>query len=337
MPIQVLPNEPRPSRREFLAGLAAGAAALAAGRSSRPTPARDDWFALVSDTHIGADPAARLRGQVMGDNLRSVVADIMAADGPPLGVVIDGDLALLDGQEGDYRTLVTLLEPLRAAKVPLHLALGNHDDRAHFRDALRDLVPGGSSVADKEVAVVDGPGVRFVILDSLDRVNGTPGKLGAAQLEWLAGALDARPKDPTMVFVHHNLSNESKTALTDTAPLLNVLAHAGRSRPSYSGTPTSGTCARKEGCTGSIFRPWHTRSAPASLWGGAGSAPPREGASWSCAASAATGRPTASASRCDGGVSDRPGRPLPAVPGLRALAVCCTRRGRPTRFVAYPS
>ena len=31
--------------------------------------------------------------------------------------------------------------------------------------------------------VVEGPGLRFVILDSLDRVNGTPGKLGAPQLE----------------------------------------------------------------------------------------------------------------------------------------------------------
>ena len=136
MPIQILPNETRTGRRGFLAGLVAGAAGLGAGRSSEAGPRPDVWFALVSDTHIGADPAARLRGPVMGDNLRSVVADILAADTPPLGVVIDGDLALLDGRVPDYRTLVTFLEPLRAAKIPLHLALGNHDDRAHFRDAL---------------------------------------------------------------------------------------------------------------------------------------------------------------------------------------------------------
>jgi 3',5'-cyclic AMP phosphodiesterase CpdA len=161
----------------------------------------------------------------MADNLRAVVADILAADSPPQGVLIDGDLALNDGQPGDYRTLIALLEPIRKAKLPLHLALGNHDDRDHFRDVLRDLIPAGSQVVDKQVGLVQGPrpAPRFVVLDSLDRVNVTPGKLGPNQLDWLARRLDAVPNDPTLVFVHHNLSREGQTALTDTGALLDVL------------------------------------------------------------------------------------------------------------------
>ena len=237
MPIQILPNEPRPSRRAVLAGLAAGGASLVFGAGSRAQLDHGtNWYALVSDTHVAANLSTRTRGEVMADNLRAVVAEILAAESRPLGVVIDGDLALTDGQAGDYRTLVTLLEPIRKARVPIHLALGNHDDRDRFRAVLGEMLPADSKVSDKQVAVVDGPGVRLVILDSLDRVNVTPGRLGPTQLEWLAGTLDAGLKTmtPTMVFVHHNLA-PGKSALTDTDALLAVLRPRARVKAVFFG------------------------------------------------------------------------------------------------------
>src|SRR4051812_8160282 len=103
MPIQILPTEaplpstrgdesrrPSPSRREFLAGLTAGAASLVFGASAKGALEENpsDWYALVSDIHIAADPSTRLRGQVMADNLRTVVADILAAEAPPRAVLI---------------------------------------------------------------------------------------------------------------------------------------------------------------------------------------------------------------------------------------------------------
>jgi 3',5'-cyclic AMP phosphodiesterase CpdA len=188
-------------------------------RANADAPA---WYALVSDTHIAADPATARRGEVMADNLRAVVADILSIESVPAGVVIDGDLAMLDGQAGDYRTLVSLLGPLRDARLPLHLALGNHDDRDQFRSVVHGAA-GDSRVVEKHVAAVDGAGLRLVVLDSLDGVNVTPGKLGSTQLDWLSRSLDAKPGVPTLVFVHHNLSRESTGALTDTAALLDVL------------------------------------------------------------------------------------------------------------------
>lgn len=152
----------------------------------------------------------------MADNLRSVAAEILAQPERPRGVLIVGDLAFRDGQPGDYRTFVDLIEPLRSAGVPLHLTLGNHDDRDHFRTALE---PHDSAVVGKQVSLIDEPDVRFVLLDSLDRVNVTPGLLGQSQLRWLGDQLDAAPQKSTIVAVHHNLAHASG-ALQDTDALL---------------------------------------------------------------------------------------------------------------------
>jgi Icc protein len=211
-----------PNRREFLAGLAAGSSLLF-DRSARADAERSPWYALVSDVHIAADPALAARGEVMARNLRAVVDDIQSLETPPLGMFIDGDLAFSNGQDGDYRTLLSLLEPIRKSRTPIHLTLGNHDDRAHFRTVLHDLIPTETDVVDKAVGEVTGPGLRFVLLDSLDKANVTPGRLGRDQLDWLAARLDAHPAEPTLVFVHHNLSIEIPTALTDTNELLAVV------------------------------------------------------------------------------------------------------------------
>ena len=218
MPIHLLPDEP--TRRRFLAGLALGGASLAWPRSSRadePSP----WYALVADTHIAADPKASLRGQVMADNLRAVVADLNARPTRPAGVFVDGDLALLDGQVGDYRTFLDLITPLRDARLPIHLALGNHDDRDHFSAAC-EVGETAAVVVGKHCSLVDGAMARFVVLDSLDKVNKVPGVLGGDQLRWLSKTLDAAKDKATVVLVHHNPS-KSFTALTDTEALMAVL------------------------------------------------------------------------------------------------------------------
>ncbi|WP_406699335.1 metallophosphoesterase [Singulisphaera sp. Ch08] len=240
MPLQILPATPpststradearhgSPSRREFLAGLAAGGASLLLGTPARSAPNEDPgaWYALVSDIHIAADPSTRLRGEVMADNLRAVVSDILAADAAPRAVLIDGDLAVQKGQSADYRTVVSLLDPLRKAKLPIYLGLGNHDDRTNFREVLQGVIPLESRVVDKQAEAVDGPGLRFVVLDSLDQCNVTPGKLGSAQLDWLTAELDAQPEKPTLVFVHHNPVpvQPPPTSLLDTEAFLAIL------------------------------------------------------------------------------------------------------------------
>ena len=226
MPIHLLPD-----RREVLAGFVAGGAALALGRPAAAVPRDGEsaWFALIADTHIAAGASTRVHGQCMADNWRAVIADILARESRPRGVFVAGDLAFNDGQRGDYRRWLALAEPLRAAGLPLHLALGNHDDRDRFRAELEIPPSRDEEVADKHVADVAGPGLRFVVLDSLDRVNVAPGRLGERQLAWLARHLDADPRTPAVVVVHHNpagpllLDRHAPLGLTDTAALLAVL------------------------------------------------------------------------------------------------------------------
>lgn len=223
MPIHLFSSQS--SRRAFLKQAALGSTAVALGGSTRAfqNTAPTGWLALVSDTHVAADPAERARGQVMADNLRTVVSEILAQPEPPAGVVIDGDLALKDGQPDDYATFLKLLSPVRTARVPLHLALGNHDDRAHFRTALHVEPLQGAAVTDKHVGAFEALGHRWLILDSLVKPNSTPGRLGEAQREWVGKALDAHPETPAIVFVHHNLASDNKNALTDAEELLAVL------------------------------------------------------------------------------------------------------------------
>lgn len=219
MPIDLAPGPALSRRRMLAAGLAIGGATalLPRRRNAGSDGHASGWYALLSDPHIAAEPAQRLRGECMADNLRAVAADILRADDPPRGVIVGGDLAFKTGERGDYRTALGLLDPLRRERLPIRLALGNHDDRANLRAAL------GQGQVDKVTSVVEGAGIRFVILDSQDGVNVTAGRLGAAQLDWLARDLDSHPAIPSVVVVHHHLDARMKSALSDTEPLLAAL------------------------------------------------------------------------------------------------------------------
>jgi len=209
------------TRRGFLGTVAAGAASLAVGRGIQAREDARGWYALVSDTHIAADPATVAREQTMARNLEAVVADVLARKGSPLGIFVDGDLAMKNGQPEDYQTFLALTNPWTSARLPVHLTLGNHDDRGHFSTALK-IGPETEAVVSKHVSIVDGPGLRFLMLDSLDQPNVTPGILGDAQIAWLGRTLDARPETPTIVFLHHNPS-ERPGALADTQAFLDAL------------------------------------------------------------------------------------------------------------------
>ncbi len=227
MPFHLWPSAGRTTRREFLAGLALGSIALT---MTERAPAGDEsgpWFALVSDTHIPAKSAQKALGQLPAENLRIVVADILSRARRPEGVLINGDLALKDGKPGDYAGLLTLLEPLRKAGLPIHLTLGNHDDRARFREATRGVIPGVSSVEEKYAGAFELMGGRFLLLDSLDEVDKVPGRLGERQLAWLRRELDSHKGVPTLVFVHHPPHSSPKAkkpdALLDGDALLNLI------------------------------------------------------------------------------------------------------------------
>lgn len=208
------------SRRAFLGGLVGAALLPGCGArvGSKGNPA--GWFALLSDPHIAADRSTELHGQVMANNLEAVIREILAADDAPRSVLINGDLALTDGQVGDYQTFLKLVEPLRTSGVTMHATLGNHDDRRNCRAALPGLE---DAKLDRRVGVIEHDDLRLILLDSLDRPNLTRGELGADQREWLAQTLDTRPEIPALIFVHHHLDATTDAALNDTTELLDLL------------------------------------------------------------------------------------------------------------------
>src|SRR5437867_5827607 len=217
------------SRRRFLTGAAAAATALVLpdalwAADERPAPTDPHRFALLSDVHIAADPAAVLRKVTMAEHLRKVVAEVTGLSPRPAAAAINGDLALGTGESGDYTTLLKLLAPLRAAGLPIHLGLGNHDNRDRFRAALPERDRVDTALKDRQAYVVESPRANWFILDSLIETNKTPGTVGERQLHWLAEGLDNRKQKSAIVLVHHNPDPDpSHNGLTDTKALLDLL------------------------------------------------------------------------------------------------------------------
>lgn len=228
MPFSILPNM---TRRYWLkSGLVASGAALISNRDVLALTQHDagpDWIAFVSDTHIAANPETIARENNMTNNLKQVVREILQEQNLPKAVLIDGDLALGDGQKGDYLNLLYLLKPLIQAEIPIHLALGNHDNRDHFREVLSDSALLSSikatTVESHHTTDVTICGIRFIVLDSLQRPNYTPGAIGESQRSWLKAALNLQPDTPTIIFVHHDPSLELKRSLEDTPELYDII------------------------------------------------------------------------------------------------------------------
>lgn len=201
MPLHVTPLR----RRDFL--IAGGLASFGLTTSSHAwgqAAADPNRLALLSDTHIPDATDVVARGVNMTDNLKGVVAKLVELDPKPAGVVINGDCAYLKGLPADYANLAECVAPLAEADLPLHLTMGNHDDRGPLYDALSGQRPESPVVDSKHVSVLRLPHANFFLLDSLFEVNVVTGELGAEQLAWLAKTLDELNDRPAVIVVHHN-------------------------------------------------------------------------------------------------------------------------------------
>ena len=196
------------SRRSFLLTATRGLAGAAlipecrlAGEEASEKPVH---LALISDTHVAADPKNEYRGFLPWQNLKKVVRQLIGAR--PDGVILDGDAARLTGEIADYGAIRQLLAPL-AEQAPVYIGLGNHDDRDNFFKVFEDPQGAPQKVPGKHVLVVERASLRFILLDSLLYPNKVAGLLGKSQREWLAGYLQNSDARPTVLFVHHTLGN----------------------------------------------------------------------------------------------------------------------------------
>ena len=222
MPIHL----PAISRRQFLVRSLTGGAALALGpellAAGKRTDA-DSW-ALLADIHLAANPSEVARGINMTDHFTRVSGELLSLPKRPAGVFIAGDCAYNSGQIADYAQVAKLLEPIRQDQMPVHLALGNHDNRERFWEALQQEKAAKRPVADRQVALISTPHANWFVLDSLEKTLSTPGLLGPEQLDWLARSLDANRHKPAVVLIHHNPSTRaSVSGLKDTEALFAII------------------------------------------------------------------------------------------------------------------
>ena len=205
MPIHMGPM----TRRNFLAGTTGAAAALLLrGRAGAADKLKVDphCFALLSDTHVPADPKTKQAGVNMTDNFRQAIAQVTNLETAPGGAIFCGDLAHQAGLKTDYRLFAPIVSKLSEAKLPTHLMLGNHDHLENLYSVLVKTRPAKPPVVGKHVSIVQSPRANWFLLDSLEVVNAAPGLLGKKQLEWLAKALDEHTDKPAIVMAHHDPS-----------------------------------------------------------------------------------------------------------------------------------
>ena len=220
MPVHLLSQ----SRRRFL--YASGVGLVACACDAHEEDVEGDLVYLLNDTHIGEK---HLPDAPVPTHFRQAIREILGRQKKPASVLINGDLALKDGQPGDYRHFAKLLAPLRAAQVNVHLTLGNHDHRESFYQVMREQRSQCPPVKARHVSVVKTRFANFFLLDSLQETMVTPGTIGAEQRAWLAKALDAYASKPAIIVTHHNprLGGDPlhfPGGLTDSAELWELLA-----------------------------------------------------------------------------------------------------------------
>jgi 3',5'-cyclic AMP phosphodiesterase CpdA len=180
----------------------------------------------LTDLHL-SPPGETVHGTDTAPRLAAVLADIAArcVPGGPLPVpdlaVVTGDLT----RDGEPAAYARLREMLAALPCPVHLLLGNHDNRAAFRAVFPEApVDAGGFVQ----AAVESPAGLCLMLDTLE--EGRPeGRLCARRLGWLSDRLAESGERPVLLFLHHpplavGLAGMDAMGLLDAPALWQVLA-----------------------------------------------------------------------------------------------------------------
>ncbi len=218
------------TRRQFLQRSGLGALAASTIPSALAEERTEIWH-LLSDPHIDADSATTNKNNTMATNLDKVVAAVLTEQQArrSFGLIINGDLAFDSGLPGDYNNLVAHLKPLRDAGIDVHVTLGNHDNRDNFKNGCLDLLALRKSPLDHHyTGIIESALVNWVLIDTLEETDSTPGLVGDRQLGWLDRTLRDLPNKPTIVVSHHDLQGPVEpgkrvTGLKDTEALIKVL------------------------------------------------------------------------------------------------------------------
>ena len=150
-------------------------------------------FLHFTDIHL-TTPGETIGGRDPNANFERALAHALAHHGDAEALFITGDLSDW-GDAADYARLKALTAPL---PMPVHLLIGNHDDRETLLKAFPTLKGEGGFVQ----SVVPLSIGTAILLDTWGP-NTHAGHFCAARATWLARQLDMMP-GPIWIFMHHN-------------------------------------------------------------------------------------------------------------------------------------
>ncbi|MEM8848880.1 MAG: phosphodiesterase [Pseudomonadota bacterium] len=183
----------------------------------------------LTDIHLTA-AGQTIGGRDPSANLDRALGHALAHHGDADAIFITGDLS----DWGDAADYEVLRARLTSVPMPVHLAIGNHDDRATFRAVFPAV--GTGPFAQYTAAL---PGHLAVVLDTWEA--GThAGSFCQDRADWLDATLRAA-QDPVLLFLHHNpvpmgIGPMDRIMLLDADRLGAVLdRHPGRVRHIFHG------------------------------------------------------------------------------------------------------
>lgn len=149
-------------------------------------------IAQLTDLHIGFD--LENPDELNFHRVAAAIDYVKGLSVVPDRLFLTGDLT----DHGDVASYERLKGLIDSCAFPVHLCVGNHDDRAAMKQVFPDL-----PVEDGFVQyVIDEPEVRIIVLDTLD-----PGHHGGAfshrRAGWLKARLAEAPGKPVLIVLHH--------------------------------------------------------------------------------------------------------------------------------------
>ena len=147
----------------------------------------------LTDIHL-TTPGDTIGGRDPNANFERALDHALANHADAEAIVITGDLS----DWGDAEDYVRLKQRIAAIPVPVHLCIGNHDDRPTFLSVFPDLVDENGFV-QKTAQLSYG---TAVLIDSWAPETHA-GHFCEIRASWLAETL-SRIDDPVYLFLHHN-------------------------------------------------------------------------------------------------------------------------------------
>ncbi|MGB8314102.1 MAG: phosphodiesterase [Aestuariivirga sp.] len=150
-------------------------------------------FIHLTDLHL-VPPTQKLWGLDPFARLELCLADIEKYHGDAAFCAISGDLT----ERGEAATYKALQARLKTFSLPVHLMLGNHDDRGNFLKVFGGPLEGGF-VQHRLIA----GGQHLLFLDTLKGGLSSAGLYDEPRRKWLRTALADADGAPVHIFMHH--------------------------------------------------------------------------------------------------------------------------------------